>query len=150
MPVWILESGIWDLLLLPMQHFLALDIGERRTGIAYSDEEYAVPLPLETFKHSSINELAKMVEELINERSITTLVVGLPLLPSGEEGEQAYSVRSTLAEFRIPSTVTVELLDERYTTPRDVHTDPDASAACTLLLTYLHRLSADTKGKEGS
>jgi len=123
-----------------MQRFLALDIGNRRTGVAYAEEDSAIPVPLETLKHTSISELAKMIETLIAERSITTLVVGLPLLLSGEEGAQTECVRDAVAEFRLPPAVKVVFLDERYTTPRDAHTDPDACAACTLLLTHLSRL----------
>ena len=135
-----MEFGIFRTYTVCMQRFLALDIGNRRTGVAYTDEESAVPVPLATLKHNSIIELAKMVETLISDRSITTLVVGLPLLPSGEEGAQTQCVRDAVAEFRLPPAVKVVFLDERYTTPRGAHTDPDACAACTLLLTHLSRL----------
>jgi len=133
-----------------MEHFLALDIGDKRTGVAYADEESGIPVPLATLKHASAGALARQVASLIAERSITWLVVGLPLLPSGVEGAQAKRVRDAVAAFHVPATVRVEFFDERYTTPRGIHIDPDASAACSLLLTYLHRFGAKVKGKEGS
>jgi putative transcription antitermination factor YqgF len=121
---------------------LALDIGLRRTGVAFADAAHGIPLPLATLRHASFQGLAEQVRSLVEARHITHIVVGLPLLPSGDVGEQVTLVRQAMAEFSLPSTVTIDELDERFTTLKGAGiTDPDAEAACQILTTYLARQS---------
>lgn len=121
-------------------NLLALDIGMRRTGIAYADTTNGIVLPLDTFTHATPEELVARVQQLSTERKIDEIVIGLPLLLSGEEGEQAKFVRAcgTLLEtLKIP----LFYLDERYSTPsgKGRVSDPDAAAACGILQMYIDR-----------
>lgn len=115
-----------------MARFLALDIGTKRTGVAFLDEDIQIPLPLETLHHNSVSSLLEQLATLIAERHIDQLIVGLPLLPSGEEGAQSTLVRS-IAEQMQSRGWHVSFKDERYTTPRGKSADPDAIAALNLL-----------------
>lgn len=115
---------------------LALDVGMRHTGVAFFDEDTGVPVPLDTIHHDSVRELMTSVEQIVKERSIDHIVVGLPLLPSGKEGAQAQFVR-TVTECLSERAIPFSLLDERYTTPRDATSDRNASAACSLLSLWL-------------
>ncbi|MDD5103334.1 MAG: Holliday junction resolvase RuvX [Candidatus Peribacteraceae bacterium] len=114
-----------------MTRILALDIGTKRTGVAFLDEDVQVPLPLETLRHDSVSALLEQLSILIAERHIDRLIVGLPLLPSGEEGSQARLVRS-ITEQMLLRGWKLTLKDERYTTPRGKSADPDAIAALNL------------------
>lgn len=125
-----------------MSRILALDIGTKRTGAAYMDEETGVPLPLPTLHHTSAALLLEQVAALIAERHIDTLIVGLPLLPSGAEGAQARLVRS-IADQMSARGWNVTLKDERYTTPRHTTGDPDAVAALQLLLDAIPKRRED-------
>lgn len=116
-----------------MSRILALDIGMRRTGVAYLDEETAVPLPLDTIAHRTTEELLDRIGVLVAERKIDSLVVGLPLLPSGQEGAQATYVRTVAEQMTVRGFPPLTFRDERYTTPRSRTGDPDASAALNLL-----------------
>ena len=120
---------------------LALDIGRKKTGVAYLDDATGIALPLDTLHHASSEEMLGGVRTLMQDRRIDVLVVGLPKLPSGDEGEQAAFVRSLLPSLGAFG-ARVELRDERYTTPKrsgHKHTiapseyDGDAAAACALL-----------------
>jgi len=122
-----------------MHHFLALDIGNRRTGVAYTSSDIGVPVALKTIKHDTFDVLNEKVVDLFKEKEITHLVVGLPLLPSGDEGEQVEIVRSVVEKMPIPSHISVIFIDERHTTPREKYKDPDAAAACEILSVYLHK-----------
>jgi putative holliday junction resolvase len=117
---------------------LSLDIGKRRTGVAFCDDSIGIPLPLDTLLANDEADLVAQILQLCDEREIDALVIGLPLLLSGEEGAQSSFVRligSRLEESEVP----VEYLDERYTTQKSGESDGDARAACGLLQTFLER-----------
>ncbi len=121
-----------------MERILALDIGMRRTGVAYADSDTGVPFPLETIEHTTTDELIMKVLSTVSERRITHLVVGLPFLLSGAEGAQAKYVHSVVEELK-RNGLFVELIDERYTTERSDVIDVDAKAACTILGVYIDK-----------
>ncbi len=117
---------------------LALDIGMRRTGVAFADEADGIVLALHTLEHASKRELAAAVRLLCTQRGIGMIVIGLPLLPSGKEGAQAGMVRdmgTRLAALGLP----LLYLDERYTTQDNPDYDGDAAAAVELLRMALSR-----------
>ncbi|MDD4287748.1 MAG: Holliday junction resolvase RuvX [Candidatus Peribacteraceae bacterium] len=115
-----------------MARLLALDIGTKRTGVAFLDEDISIPLPLATLHHENVATLLSQLSTLIAERHIDRLIVGLPLLPSGQEGAQASLVHSIADQMQALGWP-VTLKDERYTTPRGKSADPDAIAALNLL-----------------
>jgi len=117
---------------------LSLDIGTKRTGIAYVDQANGVPLPLPTLQHESVEELIEQVAAIVKERKIEAIVAGLPLLLSGKEGVQAAYSRD-VAQRLIDAKIPVKMLDERYTTPRTPEADGDATVACGLLLLWLEK-----------
>lgn len=123
--------------------YLALDIGKRRTGVAFFDDATGVPLPLDTIEHRTEKQLIEHVKKLFAERSIDCMVVGLPLLPSGTEGSQVEYVRE-IADTLQDMGMKVVFQDERYTTATgkrqpDIakRIDGDAAAACEILGSYL-------------
>ena len=131
---------------------MALDIGKRRTGVAYLDQDVGIALPLDTIHHKTTEELFLALTPLLQQRRVERLVLGLPLLPSGEEGEQSRYVRG-IGEHMATLGVPVEYRDERYSTPSFTsakalrHSPPpgqydgDAAAACSLLSTFISSLS---------
>lgn len=141
--------------ILPPVRLLALDIGTRRTGMAFADSSIGIPHPLETIHHSSSEELIAAVQRVCEEKKIDQLVIGLPLLPSGDEGEQAQYVRTTSEQLK-PLGLPMTFLDERYSSPRPLSTasssedrqarkevDPDASAASQLAQVFLDKMAFD-------
>jgi putative holliday junction resolvase len=123
---------------------LSLDIGQRRTGVAFLDDATGIPLPLTTLTHRSARELTSLVSAIVEERKVDRLIIGLPLLPDGTEGEQARIVREVAESFEAFGKP-MSFVDERYTTPSVRsskalrHSPPpsaydgDAAAACALL-----------------
>ncbi|MDA1208499.1 MAG: Holliday junction resolvase RuvX [bacterium] len=119
---------------------LALDIGSRRTGVAFCSDQTGVAVSLETLQHSSIDDLSEQVLALCSARDVSMVICGLPLLPGGEEGSQAAYVR-LFTDILEDSGLAVDYLDERYTSNAHRSVDKDASAACKLILTYQERNS---------
>lgn len=121
---------------------LALDIGLRRTGVAFFESDVGIPLPLQTIDAADAATMITSVRRIVLERSIDRLVVGLPLLLSGVHGEQAQYVEALLPSLR-ELCQDVVLIDERYTTPPSMTVDRkqldlDGAAACNLLRIHLN------------
>ena len=93
---------------------LAIDHGEKRTGLAICDpaERMAVALPTRMMTGNDAVELA----ELAQEQGAELIVVGLPVNMDGTEGPRAKAVRSFAAELEASAEAGVELWDERLTT----------------------------------
>lgn len=116
---------------------LGLDIGLRRTGVAFADADIGIPFPLDTIIAQTKEEMIEQVEMIARERKVDRIIVGLPLLPSGDEGSQSAYVRSC-AEDLSALGFAIDFIDERYTTSDSKDYDGDARAACLLLQTYHH------------
>jgi len=119
--------------------YLALDIGDRRIGLAVGDDTHGLSRPLRTLvRRSVVKDLAEL-ERIARDEQINALVIGLPLTLRGEEGHQAERVRrfATAAEkLGLP----VRLYDERHTsTEAEIRgaSDIDAGAATILLEDFL-------------
>jgi|TARA_Y100000310_G_C20702889_1_gene831627 putative Holliday junction resolvase len=115
---------------------LSLDIGLRHTGIALYDSRTKIPMPLDTIDHKSDNELIEAIKGIASERGCQKLIIGLPLLPSGKEGEQAEYTKS-IADILKNDGFEVNMIDERYTTPKIRDCDPNAHSAVKILNIYL-------------
>jgi putative Holliday junction resolvase len=119
---------------------LALDYGTARIGCAISDPSGTLATPLPTIEPA----LPSAVADLVAERGVERVVVGLPLHLSGEEGSQAALTRSFCAELEALLEVPVETYDERLTTRmaeasrrEGAAAPPDSLAAAHLLQAYL-------------
>jgi putative Holliday junction resolvase len=96
---------------------LALDLGQSTIGLALSDSLGITAQPLEPLRRVGPRKDLRRLARLIDERDVRTLVVGLPLTLSGEEGDAAQGARAFAEELqrRFPR-LAVELWDERLTT----------------------------------
>ena len=121
--------------------YLALDVGDRRIGLAVGDDTHGLSRPLRTLlRRSVVKDLAEL-ERIARDEQIDALVIGLPLTLRGEEGHQAERVRRFAAaaeKLGLP----VRLYDERHTSSEaEIRgaTDIDAGAATILLEDFLAR-----------
>ncbi len=128
--------------------YLALDLGDRRIGVAISDALGMIARPLEVFERRSRKEDFAYITSLIDSQRAETLVVGLPLNMDGTEGRQANWVRDYISEFETVNQTPVVLWDERLTTEeaKDILLGQgkvpskdwiDAVAAAVILRSYL-------------
>ncbi|MDQ7055011.1 MAG: Holliday junction resolvase RuvX [Persephonella sp.] len=94
---------------------LALDVGDKRIGVAYSDPLGISANPLKAIQNDK--NAVERIKELIKEYDIGTVVVGLPLTLKGEEGEQAKKTKKFVEKIKkeIPD-IPVRFVDERFTT----------------------------------
>jgi putative Holliday junction resolvase len=95
---------------------LGLDVGDRRIGLAISDETGTVAQGRGVYHRQTEEEdLAFLVSLCVRER-VERIVVGLPLNMDGSEGEQAGKVRAFARALAEASGLPVQLVDERLTT----------------------------------
>jgi putative Holliday junction resolvase len=126
-----------------MSRVLALDFGEARCGCALSDPTGTLATPLPVVERPDTRRGMQRIAALVRERNVATVVVGLPLSLSGEEGPQALLTREWAGRLaaRLGPGVPVELHDERLTTKQASRTggraDEDSRAAAHLLEAYL-------------
>jgi putative Holliday junction resolvase len=93
---------------------LALDVGRRRIGLAYSDAA-GLPRGLDAMQRKTMREDIVRLGNMARERKVEVFVVGLPLHQSGTEGEMAAFVRTFAERLGKETGVAVEYQDERLT-----------------------------------
>jgi len=93
---------------------LGVDYGTKRVGLAVGDEELKIVSPKGVI---SSKEAVKRIKEIVERGKIKKIVVGLPLTPSGKEGQRAKLVKKFVEKLKeeVPNTEII-LWDERWTT----------------------------------
>ena len=94
---------------------LGLDLGDARIGVAISDDDRRLAVPIGTIRTGAPTDL-KSIAELVREHSVTLVVLGQPLLLSGEAGERAHHAERFAEALRGVLPVPVVLQDERLST----------------------------------
>ena len=95
---------------------LALDVGERRIGVAVSDPMGIVARPGATIERASREEDFAAINALVDEHQAELVVVGLPLTLRGEIGPQAQTIQRYAEALEETLAVPMTMWDERYTT----------------------------------
>ncbi|HET9401527.1 MAG TPA: Holliday junction resolvase RuvX [Candidatus Acidoferrales bacterium] len=94
---------------------LALDYGEKRIGLALSDEPGVSSNPLAILQRKNRAADLRELREIARKNGVTALVVGLPLHLNGSESEMAAKARAFAERLRKHLGLPVELFDERLT-----------------------------------
>ena len=106
---------------------LGVDYGAQRIGLAVSEGRIAVPLTI--VEHENRERDLERVADIAREREVQIVVVGLPMLESGDEGEQARRTRRFGDALARRLDVPVLYQDERFSSVRAeaAMADPGAS-----------------------
>ncbi|MEX1158093.1 MAG: Holliday junction resolvase RuvX [Thermomicrobiales bacterium] len=132
----------------PGPKLLGLDLGERRIGVAVSDDTgvIASPVRIIDLKRATLEDVANLAGEF----KVDGIIVGLPKGMSGDEGFQARETRAMAAEIeafvsvpiifwdeRLSSYIADQALSARVKSPRERRKQLDAIAAAVTLQSYL-------------
>ena len=132
-----------------MNRLLALDVGEKRIGIAISDETLTLARPLLTLERASKREDFDMIRSICVEKHIERIICGLPKTLRNEEGPQVQRVRRYANQLATSIGVPIEYWDERFSTveaeerlaqasrKKRAKGDIDSAAAAIILQGYL-------------
>lgn len=94
---------------------LALDLGTRRVGVAISDELCLTIRPLSPLQRTNWKELLRAIINLRDSFDAQGVVIGLPLLLNGIEGEAAQEARRIARNLSLSLHIPIYLQDERLT-----------------------------------
>lgn len=127
---------------------LALDFGEKRTGVAVGETLTGSTRPLDTLSTRDGAQDFDAIEQLIKEYQAEALVVGLPLHMDGSEQAITNQVRKFARRLEGRFHLPVHLVDERLSSyeaeqqleqQADKKTGIDAQAACIILNDWMQQ-----------
>src|ERR1051326_8363334 len=94
---------------------LALDHGSKRMGVAISDELKMIAQPLEFIPAEPFAEFLARLKEIIHEKEVELILLGLPRNMDGSYGPAALKVQDFAAALRNAIAIPVQTWDERLT-----------------------------------
>ena len=131
---------------------MALDVGNKRIGVALSDELQILAQPLYTIHRKGIERDIEEIVKIINDNNVEEVIVGLPKNMDGTTGFQGEKTIKFAEVLRQSTDRPLIMWDERMTTisarrimiendvkQRDKKNLVDTIAAVVILETYLSR-----------
>jgi putative Holliday junction resolvase len=133
---------------------LALDHGTVRIGVAVSDELKMIAQPLEFIPAEPVDEFITRLKQILEEKQVEQIIVGMPRNMDGSYGPAAEKVRDFVELLRQSVSAPVRTWDERLTSVqanrllieggvsrKDRKQKVDKTAAALLLQGYLDATS---------
>lgn len=96
--------------------YLGIDFGTVRIGVAISDSEGKIAMPLCQFRNEGDEKAAQRLSQLAAQYGARAIVVGLPLNMDGSRGRQAQRVAAFAQKLKNCSAIPVVMQDERLST----------------------------------
>ena len=142
---------------------MCLDVGDRRIGLAVSDQGEMLATPAGVIERTRLQRDLALVLEHLQEKQVGAIVVGLPLTLEGKIGPQAKKVKAFVKALRRETQLPIKTMDERFSSveaegllrqagrkPSRHKGEVDAAAAAVILQEYLDGLRARTSSKKVS
>ena len=130
--------------------YLALDIGEKRIGVARSDDSGIIATPIGVVEVDE--EVLKNLGSIINEEQVECVIFGIPKHADGNESKFSHQIREMASVVKNEFDVQIDFEDEYGSTkiaeerlkkagksPREMKKYDDAFAAEVILESYLAR-----------
>ena len=129
--------------------YLALDVGDKRIGIAKANSISRLPQPFLTINVD--DGIMDTINQIIKDEQINVLVLGLPRGMDGQETEQSRKTRKFYDEIKTKINIDVYLIDEAGTSVKAKaeleargktyqKSDIDSLAATYILEDYLNEI----------
>jgi len=100
----------------PIEPVIALDVGERRIGVAVSDPLGSMALPYETIERTNVRADVARIVAIAAERNARSIVVGDPLTLAGKRALAAQTIDAFVAHLARAYDGAIVRIDERLTT----------------------------------
>lgn len=99
-----------------MQALVGLDLGDKTIGVAVSDRMLSVATPLETIRRKKFGVDAARLLEIVAEREIAGIILGLPFNMDGSEGPRCQKTRAFARNLSRLTELPIGFWDERLST----------------------------------
>jgi putative Holliday junction resolvase len=127
------------------RRLLGLDLGEKTIGVAVSDSGLAVATAVGTIQRKKLASDLAALRQMMAEREVGGLVIGLPLNMDGSEGPRCQSVRAFAKNVLAQTDIPIAFWDERLSTvavtrsmlEADLTRNKRAKAVDSLAATYI-------------
>ncbi|MDQ3123386.1 MAG: Holliday junction resolvase RuvX [bacterium] len=137
------------------KYVLALDVGDRRIGVALASQLARLPAPLVTLDRTKITEIYDNIDQLVRNQNVAVVVVGLPRGLHGQETQQTIIARKFAADLSHKLNIPVVMQDEAGTSIEAERllkargksyekADIDSEAASLILRDYLNQTAGYT------
>ncbi len=100
----------------PMTALIGLDLGEKTIGVAVSDRMRGVASPLETVRRKKFTLDSARLIEIVTDREIGGILLGLPKNMDGSEGPRCQSTRAFARNLSRLTDLPIGFWDERLST----------------------------------
>lgn len=142
-----------------MSRYLGLDVGDKTIGIALSDEMFLTAQGVTTIFRKGIKTDLSQLEEIIDSKEVTKIIVGLPKNMDntiGYQGEKVLKFIEKLKKRLYSKDIVIETVDERLSTVSaenilltdDVRRDRRKQVIDKVAATIILQLYLDMKEKE--
>ncbi len=95
---------------------MGIDFGDARVGIALSDPLCIMSQGYKTIKNDGTDSLFSEIAEIIKEKEVTKIVVGLPKNMDNSEGFRTDATKEFVEKLKTVTDVPIEFCDERLAT----------------------------------
>ena len=96
-----------------LSRVLGLDYGERRIGLALSDPLGIIARPLTIIDRKKIVDHISRISEIVSEKKVTSIVVGLPITLKGHYSKQTDIVLAFIEQLKSDLQIPIMAIDER-------------------------------------
>lgn len=101
------------------KRIMAIDFGERRMGIALSDEGQILASPRETIDRRETPEIFPIIKSYVEDEGVFKVIVGLPLNADGSLTKKAEEIEVFIKELSIEiPNIIIDTIDESYSSVR--------------------------------
>lgn len=94
---------------------LGLDVGQKRIGVAGCDGTGLIATGLTTIRHKSYSQTIEELRQIVVDRQVEILVIGLPYSMDGTLGKQAIQIQKFAETISKALSLPFEFIDERLT-----------------------------------
>lgn len=129
--------------------YIGIDFGEKRIGVAISDDKGIIAEPYSIIKRKSDTEAIKQIQSICQKENIDKVIVGVPQVFSSLHFPQAKRVQNFINKCRHELTIEVDTYTEAFTTKLAKQNKKlkrvDASAAAYILQFYMDNQKLQAK-----
>ena len=94
---------------------LGIDYGDKRIGLALSDELGIIASPLEVYHRKYLEEDLKYLAKIVSDKNVGNIVIGLPINMDGTMGERAQLTKTFGEQLASLIALPIIYVDERWT-----------------------------------